>query len=171
MSAGRPPTATPRTGPPTGQSRDGLRRGDRRHPRGSVGFGPGRMPCEAAGFEVVERSVIADGVASVAGELTRLSASFAGLVVTTGGTGFAPRDQTPEGTREILERDAPGPGRGDAPGQPPRPAVAGPRRDPRPQRHPQHAGLPEGCGGVPASAVSTCSRTPLDLLGGAEPHP
>jgi molybdenum cofactor synthesis domain-containing protein len=63
---------------------------------------------EAAGYDVVERSVIADGVASVAGELARLSASFAGLVVTTGGTGFGPRDQTPEGTREILERDAPG---------------------------------------------------------------
>jgi molybdenum cofactor synthesis domain-containing protein len=63
---------------------------------------------EDAGFEVVERSVIADGVASVAGELSRLSNSFAGLVVTTGGTGFSPRDQTPEGTREILERDAPG---------------------------------------------------------------
>jgi molybdenum cofactor synthesis domain-containing protein len=63
---------------------------------------------EAAGFEVVERSVVADGVASVAGELARLSASFSGLVVTTGGTGFAPRDQTPEGTNEILEREAPG---------------------------------------------------------------
>ncbi len=62
----------------------------------------------AAGFDVVERSVIADGVASVAGELARLSASFSGLVVTTGGTGFGPRDQTPEGTREILEREAPG---------------------------------------------------------------
>ena len=57
---------------------------------------------------MVERSVIADGVASVAGELSRLSASFAGLVVTTGGTGFGPRDHTPEGTREIIERDAPG---------------------------------------------------------------
>jgi molybdenum cofactor synthesis domain-containing protein len=62
----------------------------------------------AAGFEVVDRSVIADGVASVAGELARMSANFSGLVVTTGGTGFAPRDQTPEGTREIIERDAPG---------------------------------------------------------------
>jgi molybdopterin adenylyltransferase len=61
-----------------------------------------------AGFEVVERSVVADGVASVAGELARASASFHGLVVTTGGTGFAPRDQTPEGTREVIERDAPG---------------------------------------------------------------
>jgi molybdenum cofactor synthesis domain-containing protein len=62
----------------------------------------------SAGFEVVERSVIADGIASVAGELVRLAVGFAGLVVTTGGTGFAPRDQTPEGTKEILERDAPG---------------------------------------------------------------
>ncbi len=61
-----------------------------------------------AGFTVVERSVVADGVASVAGELARVSASFHGLVVTTGGTGFAPRDQTPEGTREVIERDAPG---------------------------------------------------------------
>ena len=61
-----------------------------------------------AGFDVVERSVVADGVAAVAGELARLSASFYGLVVTTGGTGFAPRDQTPEGTREVIERDAPG---------------------------------------------------------------
>ena len=60
------------------------------------------------GFTVVDRSVIADGVASVAGELARASASFHGLVVTTGGTGFAPRDQTPEGTREVIERDAPG---------------------------------------------------------------
>lgn len=61
-----------------------------------------------AGFTVVERSAVADGVASVAGELARVSASFHGLVVTTGGTGFAPRDQTPEGTREVIERDAPG---------------------------------------------------------------
>lgn len=61
-----------------------------------------------AGFEVVEHSVVADGVASVAGALARLTGTFSGLVVTTGGTGFAPRDQTPEGTREVLERQAPG---------------------------------------------------------------
>jgi molybdenum cofactor synthesis domain-containing protein len=62
----------------------------------------------AAGFDVVERSVVADGIAAVAAELTRLCNDFAGVVVTTGGTGFAPRDQTPEGTREVLEREAPG---------------------------------------------------------------
>ncbi len=50
----------------------------------------------------------ADGADEVATALTRLSDGFAGLVVTTGGTGFAPRDQTPEGTRAIIDREAPG---------------------------------------------------------------
>lgn len=61
-----------------------------------------------ASFEVVARSAIPDGVAAVAGELARVCVDFEGLVVTTGGTGFAPRDQTPEGTAEILTRQAPG---------------------------------------------------------------
>lgn len=62
----------------------------------------------AAGWDVVERRVVADGEASVAGALRELAAGFAGLVVTTGGTGFAPRDQTPEGTAVVIERPAPG---------------------------------------------------------------
>ena len=37
-----------------------------------------------------------------------LTDGFAGLVVTTGGTGFGPRDLTPEGTRAVIEREAPG---------------------------------------------------------------
>jgi molybdenum cofactor synthesis domain-containing protein len=60
------------------------------------------------GFEVVEHRVVADGTASVAEALTELTHEFAGLVVSTGGTGFAPRDQTPEGTRAVIEREAPG---------------------------------------------------------------
>lgn len=62
----------------------------------------------AAGFELADRRVVADGVESVAGVLRELTAGFAGLVVTTGGTGFGPRDLTPEGTAEVIERDAPG---------------------------------------------------------------
>lgn len=60
------------------------------------------------GFDVVDHRVVADGVESVARALVELTEGFAGLVVTTGGTGFAPRDQTPEGTRAIVEREAPG---------------------------------------------------------------
>jgi molybdenum cofactor synthesis domain-containing protein len=60
------------------------------------------------GFEVVDHVVIGDGSASVAAALTAACDSFAGLVVTTGGTGFGPRDLTPEGTRAVLEREAPG---------------------------------------------------------------
>jgi molybdopterin adenylyltransferase len=62
----------------------------------------------AAGFAVVERRVVADGESPVAEALRELAADFHGLVVTTGGTGFGPRDRTPEGTRAALDREAPG---------------------------------------------------------------
>ena len=60
------------------------------------------------GFEVLDHRVTQDGADEVAATLIEISDGFAGLVVTTGGTGFAPRDQTPEGTRAVIERDAPG---------------------------------------------------------------
>jgi molybdenum cofactor synthesis domain-containing protein len=62
----------------------------------------------AAGFEVVDHTVTADGADNVAEALRTFTDGFAGVVVTTGGTGFAPRDQTPEGTRAVIEREAPG---------------------------------------------------------------
>ena len=62
----------------------------------------------AAGYQVVDRAVVADGVETVAGSLREMASGFAGLLVTTGGTGFAPSDLTPEGTREALDREAPG---------------------------------------------------------------
>lgn len=62
----------------------------------------------ANGFQVVDHQVTQDGSDAVAARLVEMTEGFAGLVVTTGGTGFAPRDQTPEGTRAVLEREAPG---------------------------------------------------------------
>ena len=61
-----------------------------------------------AGYEVIERRAVADGTESVAGALRDMAHGFAGLVVTTGGTGFGPRDLTPEGTLRVVERLAPG---------------------------------------------------------------
>ena len=63
---------------------------------------------EGAGYEIDERTAVADGVESVSEALLALTEGFTGVVVTTGGTGFGPRDLTPEGTRRVIEREAPG---------------------------------------------------------------
>ena len=62
----------------------------------------------AAGWHVADQTVSEDGEAPVAAALRRLVDGFHGLVVTTGGTGFGPRDRTPEGTRAVIDREAPG---------------------------------------------------------------
>ena len=61
-----------------------------------------------AGFRVVDQRVVADGRANVGEAIVELAEGFAGLVVTTGGAGFAPRDETPEGTAVVLDRHAAG---------------------------------------------------------------
>jgi len=60
------------------------------------------------GYEVVDHRVVADGIETVAAALTEMTDGFAGVVVSTGGTGFTPRDLTPEGTKAVVEREAPG---------------------------------------------------------------
>jgi molybdenum cofactor synthesis domain-containing protein len=58
------------------------------------------------GFDV-ERRIVPDERGAIAAALEELSDS-ARVVLTTGGTGVAPRDVTPEATRTVLEREAPG---------------------------------------------------------------
>ena len=58
------------------------------------------------GYEVVRR-VVPDDRAEIAGAIRELARS-ARLVLTTGGTGLAPRDVTPEATADVLDRPAPG---------------------------------------------------------------
>jgi molybdenum cofactor synthesis domain-containing protein len=122
-----------------------------------------------AGFDVVERAVVPDGVEPVAGALRRLCADFAGLVVTTGGTGFAPSDLTPEATELVLERRAPAL------------ATAMQLTDPKGRLSRGTAGT---CGGTlvvnlpgsPAGAVDCLQAIldvvphALDLMGGGHPH-
>lgn len=59
-----------------------------------------------AGFQIVRR-VVPDERAEIERALVEL-AEETSLVVTTGGTGFAPRDVTPEATRAVIDREAPG---------------------------------------------------------------
>jgi len=60
-----------------------------------------------AGFDVATRTVTPDERPSIEAAIRELASGHA-LVVTTGGTGFGPRDVTPEATRAVLDREAPG---------------------------------------------------------------
>ena len=58
---------------------------------------------EESGWIKTNRAVFKDGSEPVASAIIELAEGFHGLIVTTGGTGFGPRDQTPEGSRKVLE--------------------------------------------------------------------
>ena len=64
---------------------------------------------EAEGYEVVEQILLADDAAALKTTLTRLADQRQlDLILTTGGTGFSPRDITPEATYAVADRNAPG---------------------------------------------------------------
>ena len=62
----------------------------------------------AAGFSVEEAVVIADDREAIRSELLRHVRAGRALIVTSGGTGLGPRDVTPEATKDVIEREAPG---------------------------------------------------------------
>ncbi|MDF2561918.1 MAG: MogA/MoaB family molybdenum cofactor biosynthesis protein [Microbacterium sp.] len=61
-----------------------------------------------AGFDCADPVIIPDGAAAVEQALRELLARRLRLIVTTGGTGISARDETPEGTARVLERQLPG---------------------------------------------------------------
>ena len=64
---------------------------------------------ESRGWAVIERSVIPDELHRISEQLEALADGGAvDLILTTGGTGFTARDTTPEATRAVIHREAPG---------------------------------------------------------------
>lgn len=64
--------------------------------------------CDKMGYTVSEELIIPDEIEIIRNSLIKLSDKSYDLILTTGGTGFAPRDVTPEATRAVIEREAPG---------------------------------------------------------------
>ena len=63
----------------------------------------------AIGAEVVETGILSDDLEPLVQKLKELAArDDVNLIITTGGTGLGPRDNTPEATRQVIEREAPG---------------------------------------------------------------
>lgn len=60
------------------------------------------------GWAVTDTAIVPDEVEQISAKLRGWVGARVALVLTTGGTGFAPRDVTPEATRTVIEREAPG---------------------------------------------------------------
>jgi molybdopterin adenylyltransferase len=64
---------------------------------------------EASNAEVVEKKILSDDLEPLVQTLEAIAErSDVNLIITTGGTGLGPRDNTPEATRRVIEREAPG---------------------------------------------------------------
>ncbi len=83
---------------------DGVSRGERQDRSGPAVA----ESLTAAGFTVVTTEVVADERGDIADCLRRHADAGLDVVAVTGGTGFAARDITPEATRDIIDREAPG---------------------------------------------------------------
>ena len=83
---------------------DGVAQGTRTDDSGDVA----QSLLQGAGMSIAARVVVPDERVQIAHRLGELADVGVRLVVTTGGTGFGPRDVTPEATQDVIERQAPG---------------------------------------------------------------
>ncbi len=67
-----------------------------------------RRWAQEKGYSVTDESIVPDEIDAIAGKLVEYSDRGIHLILTTGGTGFAPRDVTPDATMRVVERIAPG---------------------------------------------------------------
>jgi molybdopterin adenylyltransferase len=67
-----------------------------------------RKWAESHGYEVVSEAIVPDEKDQIMEKLIKFSDECCDLILTTGGTGFAPRDVTPEATKAVIDREAPG---------------------------------------------------------------
>lgn len=68
-----------------------------------------RARCQVLGWTVLRQAAVADDSDSIATQLKNWADSGeVQLILTTGGTGIAPRDVTPEATRSVIEKELPG---------------------------------------------------------------
>ncbi|MFW6068340.1 MAG: MogA/MoaB family molybdenum cofactor biosynthesis protein [Chloroflexota bacterium] len=63
---------------------------------------------ERTPWQVVQQAIVADDIDAISSQLRAWTEHPVDLILTTGGTGFAPRDVTPEATRRVIERETPG---------------------------------------------------------------
>ena len=64
---------------------------------------------QASGAEIVEQGILSDDLEPLVQRLEEIARrDDVNLIVTTGGTGLGPRDNTPEATRRVIDREAPG---------------------------------------------------------------
>jgi molybdopterin adenylyltransferase len=67
-----------------------------------------REMMEAAGAEIVRAKIVPDEGDEIRAALIQWSDEGLDLILTTGGTGFSPRDWTPEATKAVIDRETPG---------------------------------------------------------------
>jgi len=67
-----------------------------------------REMMEAAGAEIVRAKIVPDEQDEIRAALIQWSDEGLDLILTTGGTGFSPRDWTPEATKAVIDRETPG---------------------------------------------------------------